>query len=67
MRKLLGVQRIRRSTILAAVMLALVLPAGRAGAQATVDRHLPVTLAGTNPGDGAVHPPGGGWLLRDGR
>ncbi len=52
--RMLGVQRKLRSTMLVAAALALVLPAGKAAAQATVDTHMPVTLAGTNPCTGEV-------------
>jgi len=52
--RLLGSPTRRRSMMLVAAALALVLPAGKASAQSTVDTHMPVTLAGTNPCTGEV-------------
>jgi len=60
--RLVGVQRRWRSVMLIAAVLALVLPASEAAAQATVDTHVPFTFAATNPctgepfaGSGFVH------------
>src|SRR5712671_1389288 len=60
--RLPGAQGRRGSMVLMAGVLALVWPASKAAAQATVDTHMPVSLAGTNPctgelfqGSGFVH------------
>jgi hypothetical protein len=60
--RLLGVQRALRSMTQVGAALALLLPASRAAAQATVDTHVPISAVLTNPctgeafaGSGFIH------------
>jgi hypothetical protein len=62
MEKLLGMQRAWRSMAQVGAALALVLPAGKAAAQANVDTHMPISAVVTNPctgeafqGSGFIH------------